>query len=172
VLNEINSRYGSGWTLAGIPRIYRTNDGKNDALLVSEGNGVLRYFELTGCSATQCQYRSPEGDFSSIVYNVWSDVYGQYVRTYPDGTKVTFAGKDAGTVTATSDRFGRTTTLEWRNTWETQNPVPVREGHDVQLSQWHLPQGDYRPGRPNGLFLPHRRRFDADCRPDGSHSHV
>lgn len=125
VKNEVNSRYGSGWSLAGVQRIHPRGDGKIDGLVVDEGNGIVRFFEMGSCSGNQCSYRSPDGDFSQIVYTAWSDLWGQYTRTYPDGSKIGFAGKAAGTMGQVVDRLGRVTTYQWQNTWETVNPVPV-----------------------------------------------
>jgi RHS repeat-associated protein len=106
-LNEANSRYGAGWIVGGIKRIY---DRGADGALIHEGDGTLRFFARTCPTPTNCSYVTPEGDFSTLIRDVagtwWS-------RTWPDGSRVDFSG--TGLMTSARDSVGNTTTVEWHN---------------------------------------------------------
>lgn len=135
VINERNSKYGAGWSLAGVQRIHSPSPMTDEGLLVNEGNGIARWFAKDGtCSAAECRYKTPAGDFSTLV---WNNTAGQWKRTYPNGIVITFSS--AGVMTAVADRFGRTTTYAWQNTPEAQ-PVPILAsvtdpiGHVTRLS--------------------------------------
>jgi RHS repeat-associated protein len=99
VINERLSRYGVGWSVAGVQRLHPDAAG----VMVNEGNGVARYFEKQGSD-----YRTPDGDFSRITYDATT---GGYFRTYIDGTKVTFNSE--GIMTKVTDRFGRNSIFTW-----------------------------------------------------------
>jgi RHS repeat-associated protein len=137
ILNEANSRYGAGWIVAGIKRIY---DRGADGALIHEGNGTLRVFALSCPTPTTCSYVTPDGDFSKLVKNF----NGTWLRTYPDGSQVAFSA--AGLMTSQSDNFGNTTTVEWQNTQDgTNTPVLSRIIDPVGLvttfaydSSWYL----------------------------------
>jgi RHS repeat-associated protein len=104
VVNDRLSRYGIGWSIA-VQRAYASSAG----LLVTEGNGVARWFEKVSCvTGVSCSYRTPAGDFSKMEY---IQSIPAYVRTYIDGSKVTFS--TAGVMTSVADRFGRTTKYDW-----------------------------------------------------------
>jgi RHS repeat-associated protein len=109
VLNESASRYGAGWSPAGVQRIYNTGDGKVEGIVLSEGNGIVRFFEKGACSGVECDYRTPAGDFSRIVYKTQPAPHWE--RTYSDGTVITFSS--AGLMTSVGDRFGRSTRFDW-----------------------------------------------------------
>jgi RHS repeat-associated protein len=121
VVNHASSHYGSGWNIAGIARIHSVDPLTDDGFLLEEGNGVARWFDKETNGYPEHTYRTPRGDFSKIVYN---RVTNQWVRTYPDGSVMTFAGRGQGLLISTSDRFGRTTTYSWQLTTDGQN-VPV-----------------------------------------------
>jgi RHS repeat-associated protein len=119
VINEGLSRFGAGWSLAGVQRLHEADDG----VMLNEGNGIARFFEKTNCAGSYCTYVTPAGDFTRLVYN--GGTVAPWVRIYKDGSTVTFSS--AGLMTAASDRFGNTTTYEWQNTqYEPRVPVIVR----------------------------------------------
>lgn len=111
VINEKTSRYGAGWSLAGIQRLHSTADG----LLLNEGNGVARFFKGGSsngmCTGGPCTYETPAGDFSVLQYRPESSTWA---RTYPDGSQVVF--DQSGVMRSASDRFGNATTYEWQST--------------------------------------------------------
>jgi len=114
VVNHASSRYGNGWSLAGLQRIHSADPGTDDGFLLEEGDGVARWFAKETCGYPDwnlCTYRTPKGDFSRIVYDRVAD---QWVRTYTDGSSATFAGRNQGWLLSSSDPFGRTTTYEWQ----------------------------------------------------------
>lgn len=117
IINERNSRYGVGWSLGGIQRLYETTDG----ILLNEGDGTARFFERR-CSGSSCSYVAPAGDFSSIAHFPGS---GEWVRTYTDGSFTTFSSR--GLMIRYTDRFGNATSFEWQDTqYAPQVPVLVR----------------------------------------------
>jgi len=118
ILNEANSRYGAGWIVAGIKRVY---DKDADGALIHEGDGTLRFFVRSCPTATTCSYVTPDGDFSKLVKNL----DGTWRRTWPDGSVVAFSA--AGLMTSASDSMGSTVTVEWQNTQDgTNTPVLSR----------------------------------------------
>ncbi|HET7436689.1 MAG TPA: hypothetical protein VFN10_18415, partial [Thermoanaerobaculia bacterium] len=122
VLNASKSRYGAGWILAGVKRIHTAVEG----VMMDEGNGVLRFYAGTcGSGFADCTYTTPAGDHSRLVYRPTTKTY---LRTYPDGGYETFAGvADGGLMTASSDRFGNSTKVEWQYTQDgTNTPVVSR----------------------------------------------
>jgi RHS repeat-associated protein len=120
IVNERNSRYGAGWSLA-IPRLYSVNDPilRQDGILMTEGNGVARFFLQTGCTNAGCTYKTPDGDFTSLFYSysTWT-----ITRTATDGSVATFDTR--GLLLSFADPVGRTTTYTWQNSPDAA-PVPV-----------------------------------------------
>jgi RHS repeat-associated protein len=137
ILNEANSRYGAGWIVTGIKRVY---DKGADGALIHEGDGTLRFFERSCPTPTTCSYVTPDGDFSKLV----KDFSGTWLRSYPDGSQVAFSA--AGLMTSASDSVGNTTNVEWQNTHDgTNTPVLSRIVDPVGLvttfaydSAWYL----------------------------------
>jgi len=121
VVNHVSSRYGSGWSLAGVQRIHSVEPTTDSGFLLEEGNGIARWFAKESCGYSQCTYRTPRGDFSKIVYNVSAN---QWVRTYPDGSTATFSGRGQGLLLNVSDRLGRTVRYVWQFSTDGQN-VPL-----------------------------------------------
>jgi RHS repeat-associated protein len=121
VVNQVSSRYGRGWTVAGIQRIHSANPDTDDGFLLEEGTGVVRWFAKESCGYPLCTYRAPRGDFSRIVYD---RVANEWVRTYTDNSVATFAGRGQGLLIKTSDPFGRTTTYSWQLPADGQN-IPL-----------------------------------------------
>jgi RHS repeat-associated protein len=114
VINEANSRYGAGWSLA-LPRIHLS--GVN--VLLNEGNGTARAFMRSSCGASHCDYITPAGDFTKLTYNT---VTGAFVRTFTDGSETTFDSR--GLLISDKDPTGGVTTYTWQNTADAQH-VPV-----------------------------------------------
>ena len=137
LLNEEKSRYGSGWIVAGIKRVY---DFGAEGALMHEGDGTLRLFERSCPTTTTCSYVTPDGDFSTLV----KDFSGTWLRTWPDGSRVAFSA--AGLMTSAHDSFGNVTTVEWQNTQDgTNTPVLSRIVDPVGLvttfaydASWYL----------------------------------
>ena len=103
-VNERESPFGSGWSIAGLQRLYVQGDG---ALLVVEGGGAAtRFTPGSWTPECGCQYRSPEGDFTTLTYDA---VAARYTRSYPDGTRWVFEG--SGDPLYAEDRFGNRTSF-------------------------------------------------------------
>jgi RHS repeat-associated protein len=118
LLNEAKSRYGMGWIVAGIKRLY---DFGTDGVLVHEGDGRLWFFVRSCPTVTTCSYVTPDGDFTRLV----KTTAGTWLRTWPDGSYVAFSA--GGLMTSASDSVGNTTTVEWQNTQDgTNTPVLSR----------------------------------------------
>jgi RHS repeat-associated protein len=92
VQNDINSPFGSGWTLVGLQRIHIS---ENDQALLTEGNGQAIIFNpINGTD-----FESPPSDFSVLTRNPDNT----FVRRMKDGTVYNF------------DSDGRQTTMVDRN---------------------------------------------------------
>jgi RHS repeat-associated protein len=104
-LNEMNSPYGAGVDLVGVQRIHSAQPG---GVLVTDGSGSASFFAGSCSPSTPCTFTAPAADFS-----VLSTGGGQYKRTYPDGTVVTF--NSSGDQVSVADRFLNTTQILW--TW-------------------------------------------------------
>ncbi len=118
VVNEVNSRYGAGWTIAGIQQLYSKTPATEEGVIVREDT-IARWFARTGCTSTTCSYQTPDGDFSQLVYQ---RATGTWLRTYSNGATIAFDAR--GLATRVADKFGRATTYVWQNTSDPQ-PVPV-----------------------------------------------
>lgn len=98
VVNERESPFGAGWSIAGLQRLYPQNDG---SVVIAEGGGRAVFF--TGpCSGTPCTYVRSAGDFTVLTYDGT-----QYVRSYPGGASLVFGGD--GRLQSASDRFDNQT---------------------------------------------------------------
>ncbi len=96
VVNEIDSAFGSGWSIAGLQRIIRNPDG---SVLLVDGDGSQLRFEDAGDGV----YTSPSGDFSTLTV----DGSGLFVRTFKNGTVATFDTGDR--LVRVEDRNGNAT---------------------------------------------------------------
>lgn len=149
VVNERLSRLGAGWSFAGIQRMHPSSAG----LLIDEGNGVARWFEKTSCvSGVGCSFRTPAGDFSKVEY-IHSGT-PRYVRTYVDGTTLTFS--TAGVMTSISDRFGRTTSYQWTAVDSPAVWVLTKVTDPAQINTWF----EYFDGYVKALIDPSGRRVE------------
>lgn len=102
--NEQGSVFGAGWTVPGLKRLYSQPNG---SLVMVDGAGGISYFALVSCSSgTDCSYRSPVGDFSTMVKHAPDPNYNNttYTHTLPDGTTDEFYSD--GTLRHQRDRFG------------------------------------------------------------------
>jgi RHS repeat-associated protein len=97
VVNERNSVFGWGWSLAGLQNLHIDGTG---SVLITEGNGSAAYFRKK-CST--CGYTTPYSDFSTLTYD---GTY--YTRRYPDGTIYKFYS--TGRLWFAQDKFGNRTT--------------------------------------------------------------
>jgi RHS repeat-associated protein len=95
VLNESNSPFGAGWTVAGAQRAYVQSDG----VLVTDGSGSATFFTGNCAPNTNCTFAAPSGEFSTFKLS-----YSNYHRLYPDGTDLNFYLD--GRIVMHSDRFG------------------------------------------------------------------
>lgn len=159
VVNDRYSRFGAGWSFAGVQRMYPKSAG----LAIGEGNGVVRWFEKINCVAgVSCSFRTPAGDFSTVTYD---HSLPAYIRTYQDGTKVKFSID--GLMTSVSDRFGRETKYEW-----------VKVPDDPRPAAWLLikvtdPVGrltytEYYDGYLSSIIDPTGRRADLSYQSGGN----
>ncbi len=90
IVNERDSRFGVGWSLAGAQRLYDQGDG----VYITGGDGTGVWFARSGSL-----YVRPEGEFSEVTFD------GTYFhRRYPDGTDVAFHAD--GRISHGVDRFG------------------------------------------------------------------
>ncbi|HYL55349.1 MAG TPA: RHS repeat-associated core domain-containing protein [Gemmatimonadales bacterium] len=95
IVNEANSPFGAGWSIAGFQRGYLQADS---SVVITEGNGSIAYFVpgTTSCNGTICttSYSSPKGDFTTF----WKSTGGNcvtppcptYQRAYPGGSTIGF----------------------------------------------------------------------------------
>ena len=141
IVDERRSRFGAGWTLPGIQRLYVQSDG----VLLTEGDGTAVFF-ASGVNGLG----TPAGDFTRLAY---STATGTYTRTYPDGATAVFSG--SGYLQWTEDRFGNRTTILWTPNAE-GIPVPYRitdpAGHATELG-YHTAAGSHY-GKLNSIRDP------------------
>jgi len=113
IANERGSRYGAGWSIAGVQRIHKSSEG----LLLNEGNGTLLWFANPGCAAgADCLYTRPQGDFSTVRFVAASN---KFTRTFSDNTVIDFTAD--GLMTGVTDRVGRVTSFQWQKSQDGQN---------------------------------------------------
>jgi RHS repeat-associated protein len=101
IVNENPSRIARGWTVAGVQRLYGSQDA-NGSVLITEGEGSAVYYNRT-CST--CSYTRPAGEFAVLVANGTNG----WTRYYPDSTRAVFNA--TGQLTQIIDRFSNTTAL-------------------------------------------------------------
>ena len=98
VVNEKDSHFARGWSLAGLQKLHF---GSDSSIAVTEGDGSLAYFKKVGVN-----YTSPAGDFTTLEKSGT-----RYERTYPDGTIVHFGA--TGLQDTVEDRFGKKTSYSY-----------------------------------------------------------
>ncbi len=112
-VNESTSRYGAGWSLAGIPRL---SIAGND-LILWDGAGLLEYFTRTTCSGSgdqqTCDYVSPLNDVSLVRKTTLNATDGgRYYRAYPTGD-TTFFNSDGMMIRGRTRFASGTVVLAW-----------------------------------------------------------
>ena len=122
VVNEANSRLGAGWTVAGVHRLNIQSDG----VLLLDGAGSVKWFANLGCTASECRYRSPAGDVSTLVRVLPNDYY---IQSYVDGGVTHYYG--SGLVAMHRDRFGNQVSFgydggAWGSLTIIQDPVGLQ----------------------------------------------
>ncbi len=117
VVNERGSPFGAGWALAGYARIHPQPNG---SLLLTEGDGsALLFVPTSGCTATDCTYSSPKGDFTRLRYLETIDgmryireLPGARAEFHPNGLPAHLFDDYAGGATFHHDASGRLTAIE------------------------------------------------------------
>ncbi|HEX8692781.1 MAG TPA: RHS repeat-associated core domain-containing protein [Longimicrobium sp.] len=100
IVNEQGSRFGAGWSVAGLQRLHF----RGDSVMVTNGDGSAVYFAKNGFTI----WKRPEGEWSELTRpdSLWH-------RRWPDGTEAVFSGD--GYLKYVTDRFQNTTSFSW--TW-------------------------------------------------------
>lgn len=104
VVNQQNSDFGAGWTVAGVGHVYNSAaNGGDGGVIVTHGDGTASYYpQYTACNASKvCAYGHAPGDFGTMAYD---SLHATYTYTAQDGTVSTFDG--TGNVTRVQDRAG------------------------------------------------------------------
>jgi RHS repeat-associated protein len=159
VINDRFSRFGAGWSFAGVQRLYPKSAG----ITVNEGNGVARWFEKISCVAgVSCSFRTPAGDFSTLSYD---HSLPAYIRTYPDGSKIKFSID--GIMTSVADRFGRETRYEWVKVPDDPRP-PAWLLIKVTDPAGKLTYTEYYDGYLSAIIDPAGRRADLTYQSGGN----
>lgn len=102
IINEAASRFGAGWGVAGLQRLYVQGDG----IFVTNGDGSGAFF--AACAG--CGYTAPDGDFSTLA----ASSGGGWTRTWPDGSRVVFRAD--GLMSYRENRLGERDTYAWSTT--------------------------------------------------------
>lgn len=111
VINEKDSDFGWGWSIAGLERIY---EDPNGPIVLTLGDGSIRFYALNTCSGTCWSYISPNGDFTTLSRRAsWGDGL-KWDRRHPDGTTATY--RVDGRLAHIRDRFGNQTTFTYTGT--------------------------------------------------------
>ena len=105
VVNEKDSEFGHGWSVAGLQTLYKVSSTK---IAITEGDGSIAYFHKSGGD-----WVSPDGDFTHLASGGSPT---KWTRTYPDGTEVVFPDPSTGSserMESVEDRFGNETTYTY-----------------------------------------------------------
>ena len=134
VVNERGSRFGAGWTVAGLERLHIQSDG----ILLTDGAGKVQWFASGGCTASACVYTSPPGEAGTLTRVLPNDYY---VRSRVDGSETHFFG--GGNVALHRDRFGNTVSFEYDGgTWGM--PTAVVDPAGMRMAFTYHPGGYLR----------------------------
>lgn len=140
ILNERNSPFGAGWTIAGLERAYLAPGGT----MITDGMGGVKWFKTTTCSAGNvCEHESPPGDASRLVY-----MGGYWDRYYEDGGFQEYWG--TGYPIFRQNRYG------WRTTYNYDGSVRKLLGISDPLNQ-SIAFGYDPAGRVGSITDPHGR---------------
>ncbi|HEX6041486.1 RHS repeat-associated core domain-containing protein [Longimicrobium sp.] len=119
IVNEQNSPFGVGVTIAGYERVHAQADGA----LITDGAGGIQWFAKTSCDTNNiCQYQSPPGDQSRLV-----GMNGYWDRYYEDGGFSEYWG--TGRIIFRQDRF------KWRTTYHYDGSLTRLEGISDIINQ-------------------------------------
>lgn len=129
VVNELESVYGAGWSIAGVQRLHLQSDG---GAVVTDGAGSVAYFSGL-CALSPCSYKSPAGDFTTLSRQSSADGT-KFNRRYPDGAVVAFWAN--GLAAYSQDRFGNRTTFTFDSTYRLTT-VTDPAGQSLFLDYWH-----------------------------------
>jgi len=112
VINEKDSPYGAGWTVAGVERVVTGNGGDPGIIVVHGGGSGTFYPPPAVCNAPAqpCVYGHSPGDFSTMV---WDGSQGLYLRTSRDGTVSTFNAQ--GQLVSVHDRLNNSIVYAYAN---------------------------------------------------------
>lgn len=121
IVNESNSPFGAGWSLAGVPRLIRT-DANGSALITREGGQAAYFYRY--CAT--CSFAQPDGQFSILS----QQADGTYVQTFQDGSRTVFTA--TGSPSYAEEAFGNRVTFIWTSGRLTALRDPV--GRDIQIS--------------------------------------
>jgi RHS repeat-associated protein len=108
IVNEKDSPFGWGWSMAGLQLIHANGD---TLLAITEGDGSIAMFRRASCPSG-CTYTSPAGDVSILTSRASIGGDGiKWDRTYPDGSVASF--NSSGLLSFAKDRFGNQTTYSY-----------------------------------------------------------
>ena len=113
VINEKDSPYGAGWTVAGAERVVNSAvNGGDPGIMVVHGDASGTFYPMyTSCNASKvCSYGHTPGGFGTMVYD---SINAKYVRTSRDGTVSTFNA--AGLLTEVRDRLNNVQSYTYVN---------------------------------------------------------
>jgi RHS repeat-associated protein len=94
--------FGSGWSLAGLERLYPQGTGGSNGAVLDLGGGLSLWFDTNHSGG----FITPAGDSSTLAVNGTG-----YVRTLKDNTKINF--DSSGRQTSMVDRHGNTLTYAY-----------------------------------------------------------
>lgn len=120
ILHEVASRFGAGWGIAGLQRLYVQGDG----VFITNGDGTGSFF--AACAG--CGYTSPDGDFSTLTANAG----GGYTRAYPDGGTVVFRAD--GLMSYRENRIAERETWAWTTAAGAAVPLSVTDPAGKQIT--------------------------------------
>ena len=113
VINEKDSPYGAGWTVAGLERVVNSvANGGDPGIIMVHGDGTGTFYPMyTSCNASKvCSYGHTPGDFGTMAYD---SVNAKYVHTARDGIVSTFSA--AGLLTEVRDRLNNVQSYTYVN---------------------------------------------------------
>jgi RHS repeat-associated protein len=111
VINEKDSPYGAGWTVAGVERVVTGNGGDPGIIVVHGDASGTFYPAYTSCNASKvCTFGHSPGEFGTMVYD---SLNARYVRTGRDGMTSSFNA--AGQLTEVRDRLNNVQSFTYSN---------------------------------------------------------
>lgn len=114
VVNERQSPFGLGWSLPGSgflrPSRYAhpTLTGQTEGVVLTQGDGTVRFYALQSCTPDLCTYNGPAGELAKLVR--WGPT-GSWSRAWPDGSHERYNA--TGSLYDVQDRFGNVQLVHW-----------------------------------------------------------